>query len=73
MKQNIKKLDQLHQVVRQTVVIQRRDRDKMKKKYKDKNGAAPQSVTSMYPSNQDRQAEFGKDMLPDVPEEEQSS
>lgn len=40
MKQNIKKLDQLHQVVKQTVNIQRREREKQRKK-QEQDGAAP--------------------------------
>ena len=52
--------------------IQRKDQEKHMKKLK-KEEKAPQLVHKMYEHENDRQEQFGHDMLPNVPEEDQAS
>lgn len=58
--------------MKQTVNIQRKDQEKYAKKLK-KEEQAPQMVYKMYENENDRQEQFGHELLPDVPEEDQSS
>ena len=52
--------------------IQRKDQEKYMKKLK-KEEKAPPMVYKMYENENDRQEQFGHEMLPNVPEEDQSS